>query len=746
MAENASVRIVIDAITEAAEKALDQVGDELSNLGVDGEVAQSVLDEVGDELNNASGDAGLFKAAVDRAKSGARGLAISLGILQGRADEAGDEIAQAGGSAAGTTGLFSVLLLSTEGLSLSFGSLSTKITLVLIPAIAALLSTLAPLAATLATAAAAATGLAGAFGLIVGSGILAYGDKLSKQNKERLKQINTEIKRLEDLRKKRGGLSDKEQERLKQARDVVDRLREKAASEEQLTDKELERLRAATETIQSLQEKRQKTAKLTEEEQKRLKTLKEKKKELQEQTSVTGALSAKLGDLKKEIMPLVVEFGQKFIPLIEDAVDALPTLVQDTLDAVGGLSEFKSALRDFGSGAMDAIPALVGGLVDLGEQALPVVEDLVSFLAGDGADAFSEMVATTKELGPTFSGFIDALIDAAPAINDFGTEVLKRLLPALGELIKDGADLMSKVDWDSVDATFARLSEIARELAPYLNQLAVEAVEFGKSLVPIIQEILPTLVKFLKFTAWAIGIVLEAWNNLSPGQQKAVFVALAVAIGALGGPLTALAAAIAIVGVAFDDMKALAAGAMDWLDTKLAAAAGWVDAFVSDAETFLSNLSQLFVVELAKAYGVAVAEGNKIYNFFVGLWNGLLGLATTGLEGLTNKFVSGLNRLISTMNSMIQKANKKIPGFKMDQFGKLDQVQLDTGSLEAEKRSTNASAMSKNAAQAVAVDIGFDTRGEGPLAEFVDQRAEAKVRRSERGKTRRLKRQGTNPV
>jgi len=741
VADNANVRIVIDAITEAAEQALNQVGDEISGMGRDARVGQAALNEVGDELNNASVDAGIFKKAVDRAKAGTRGLAVSLGILQGRADEAGDEIAGAGGKAVATGGLFSALTVSTSGLSLSMGSLSTSINAALIPALVALSTTLVPLAATIGTVAAAVTGLAGAFGAVIGSGILAYGDKLSKQNKERLREVNQEIKQLEELRRKRGELTDEEQERVKQARATVKQLQEQARAEDGLSSEQRARLASAQETIASLHQQKQQSGALTKQEKERLKTLKDKRKELQDQTSVTGALGAKMADLKAELMPLVVEFGQKFIPLIEDAVDALPTLVRDTLEAVGGLGEFKSALRDFGSGAMDAIPEIASTLVDLGREALPVVRDLIGFLMDDGGDAFSEMVATTKDLGPQFSEFAGALVDAAPAVNDFGTNVLKRLLPALSDLVRGAGRLMADVDWELVDTYLGMLGEVARDVAPYLAQLGTEVAEAGRNFVPIARDILPTLTRALQTVVWAIGVTVEAWNDLSPRHRQGAFIALATVIGTLGGPLLAVAAAIAIVGVAFDDLQAAAKGALDWLDSKLDSAADWVGAFVSDAQTFLANLPEYFVVAMSNAVGIVTAEGNKIYNFFAGLWNDLLSQATTGLEGLTNKFVSGLNKLISKMNGLIRTANKKVPGFQMGELGTLGRVQMDSSSLEMERRSTNANTIARRSARDLSGTLELDVRGEGPLAEFVDQRAEAKVQRGNRRDTRRLRRQ-----
>ena len=121
-----------------------------------------------------SGDASSYVSATRRAKhaassfgSEATSLAGRLQLLQGRADEAGDEIAAAGRKAVTTSSLFSTLTLSTEGLALSFGSLSTVLSLSVIPALAALSTVLLPLTATAGVLAASLGGLG--LGVIAGT-------------------------------------------------------------------------------------------------------------------------------------------------------------------------------------------------------------------------------------------------------------------------------------------------------------------------------------------------------------------------------------------------------------------------------------------------------------------------------------------------------------------------------------------------------------------------------------------------
>lgn len=99
-------------------------------------------------------------------------LAAQLLALSRAADEAGDEISQAGRRAATTGGLFSALSLSTDGLSFSFGSLSTVTTLSLIPALFALSAALVPIVSAFALLTGGAVALGGAFAAVLGLGLI----------------------------------------------------------------------------------------------------------------------------------------------------------------------------------------------------------------------------------------------------------------------------------------------------------------------------------------------------------------------------------------------------------------------------------------------------------------------------------------------------------------------------------------------------------------------------------------------
>ncbi|WP_284008074.1 hypothetical protein [Haloarcula pelagica] len=259
-----------------------------------------------------------FEEGMDDAQGEALELAGTLEVVENRADEAEDEIGAAGRSASTASAGFSSLSLSTVALSGSIATLST---------------TLLPITAALGTAAASAGALAGAFGTVVGSGFVAYADRV-------------------------------------------------------------------------------------------------------------GGTEEVFKNLRQEIRPLIVDFGQRFAPAIEDGVDALPTLVERSLEAAGSTQEFNEALQDFGGFAMEAIPAASGAMFDLARDSLPALRQLFRFLQRNGPTALREIRRASDEVGPELMELLDALIDLSPTLLRFGTTVADSVLPPLTSAVRATDDLL----------------------------------------------------------------------------------------------------------------------------------------------------------------------------------------------------------------------------------------------------------------------------------------------------------------
>lgn len=538
---DANVRVLVSALTEAAEESLDEVGDEMGNLQADGHLAAEGLDAAQGEMSAATRSALILQSALDEVGDEATSTGVKAQFLQDALDEVGDQATQAAVQSQAASGAFSSLSISSQGASLSIGSLSTAFTLSLIPAVLTAATVLAPLIVMLGALAAGAVALAGAFGLIIGSGILAFGEERAAQNREELNQTQRLIDQYETMRETQGSLTAQQEDRLKQ--------------------------------------------------------LKEKKKELEDQTTATGALAGVVGDLKEELAPLIVDFGREFIPLIKEAVDGIPDLVREMLNAVGGTDAFKEALRGFGALMADVLPALVGLMFDLARAALPVLQDLAAFMRGNGQAALSEMQASVKELWPEMMNLLDALIDMAPVLLEFGTNVGEVLIPAITGLVRASTGFMETIN--SMDEGMQNAVISLLLLAPALIKIASVASTLASVLgFGGLTGLLSSMAGFLA------GLVPSAFQ-LGMAFQWVVNGASAAA-SAIAGSTAALAAIGAIVGLAVVKLMDM----FGVLDAVGNAGAAFGEFFGKDATdgilTFLSIITLGLLPAIAALGGIIV--------------------------------------------------------------------------------------------------------------------------------------------
>lgn len=139
-----------------------------------------------------------------------------------------------------------------------------------------------------------------------------------------------------------------------------------------------------------------------------------------------------LSSLKKEIVPLLRQFGEQFIPLINDAVNALPRFVSSVLDATGNMKPFVRALRGLGKTGSRIIPKLVGFFFDLARTALPALRTVGGFIARNFVPALKSFIS----FGRTVNSIITGL---ALSLWDF----IAPLRSGLGWVLKLGAELFS---------------------------------------------------------------------------------------------------------------------------------------------------------------------------------------------------------------------------------------------------------------------------------------------------------------
>lgn len=162
------------------------------------------------------------------------------------------------------------------------------------------------------------------------------------------------------------------------------------------------------------------------------------------ETALEG-LALALEPAQEQLQQTASSIGQQFIPLIGDAIDALPALIRNIGAALGDLQPFTDALRDAGEVAFRVLPQMTAFFMDLGREALPTVRDFGNWLATNWQSIIQTSVNTLRTLGDQFLDLVDAVINLIGPTNTFGTTVLEMVLPAITAFINGLADAIAVV-------------------------------------------------------------------------------------------------------------------------------------------------------------------------------------------------------------------------------------------------------------------------------------------------------------
>lgn len=156
---------------------------------------------------------------------------------------------------------------------------------------------------------------------------------------------------------------------------------------------------------------------------------------MEDVTKPTEALAKRFGQLRRQIADIIAPLGQQFVPLIRDALNVLPGLVQSVVDSLGPLDQFAQTLRSMGQTAMRVIPQITGALFDLARRALPMFERFTSFLATRGPAAFDLLVESFRATRDEFALLLGATVSALPPLLRLGNTVTQVLAPAVAGII-----------------------------------------------------------------------------------------------------------------------------------------------------------------------------------------------------------------------------------------------------------------------------------------------------------------------
>jgi phage-related protein len=805
MAERATVEVLINAFTEAAEDAIGDVGDTLNGMTADAAPAQAAVDEVGDELNDVTESGAVAQAALNEVGDEAASAAARNRILASQIDRAGDDMTTTAAKAGVLSGAYSRVSASAGGLTVSTGALSAVTTASLIPAMFTLSTALLPLAGIMAAAAAAAGSLVAVFG-----GLTAIG--------------------------------------------------------------------AATHM-----------------------------KELQ----------AAFKEAKKAITEIIQPLGDVFGPLLVDAVQALPALVQNIMDAIGPLDQFKQAFRELGQRAFQVIPDLVAAMVELATVALPVFMDLVDFLINNVGPAFDRVRQTTQEFAPAIMELGAAVGDLLPDLYRIGEIVLSLVLPALTDIINvidSVAEFVLGLDENlrrlavagaiTAPAIFSVASSLGALLGPiglaaaavtafvaayrsnfmgvqditdsvigdvidYFSQFSDEVTEYldavqesveaftgglsdgfgdtegpagdllanlqglgsqlrdvgsiiASTLVPlfhrvidtvasargqfrelgrnvtrivngivsvvrgivsvfqfvfenytaqvlegmtslfethfgsILSEVNQTLTAVMGYVNWFAGVFGAAWSEWGDeimAVARVVFDVLsATIITAMDALLTTINVILNVIQGDWGEAWEAVVGLFERVSERLTSMVedwnlGQVisdvwSAVVSVSLDFVRGFSSLIMDAFTSVMAFFDVVTNTIFNMFADMWNAISSNAIRAVEGLIDTVVDGVNAVIDRANSLIREINSKVPKVNISTIDSLQSADLNEQALQIDQRSTNFSQLQGQRESQLSGVLELAVQGDGPLSEFVQQNADDQVQVAEDDRRRVLRRQG----
>jgi len=356
-------------------------------------------------------------------------------------------------------------------------------------------------------------------------------------------------------------------------------------------------------------------------------------------------LKSAFADAREEIMALIEPVGELFGPVLVDAVEALPTLVENVLDAVGPLEQFRDTLVEFGELAMDIIPNVAGTMGDLAREALPVLEDLVERV-GDGAPgAFEGMMDAAEAVADDLVDVAEAAGDLIPPLTETGVILIEALAPAVTTVIDVLADLLDGFNQvarservqsmlETMRDVFSALATTVREdVAPVVRDFAEEAMPAVRDaadtaredFVPLIDEIASLADEVEKTAAVLIPILrsrmgpaVDAFGRLAVDVFELISTVVSNAIGIAIDTLEVLVALLR------GDFGAALKNARDLSRTYLAAVR---ETFVKTKDVIVSAID--FVVKYV------VGRFQTLYDILVG--NSIIPNLVSRIKGVFNQ-------------------------------------------------------------------------------------------------------------
>ena len=368
---------------------------------------------------------------------------------------------------------------------------------------------------------------------------------------------------------------------------------------------------------------------------------------------------------------------------------AIAALGAVAFDAVKAFAEDEAAAEKLGltlqnvTYATDAQIASVEQFITKTSMAAAVADDelrpaLDKLVRGTGDVAQAQDLLTLAlDVSAGTGKDLGAVADALSKAYNGNFTALKKLDPALAALIEEGADADDV--FGRLGATFKnQASTAANTTSGKMKNLSIQMGEFkesiGAAVAPLIQKMLPALLKFSTFAqqntklivtlgavigTFALAIIgvnagLAIYNTIQAltlalnTALTASFSALWVATGAV--VIIAIIAALVALQVKFD----IFGKAIDGIKIGFDAVWGAIK-FVFD---WAKNNWPLLLAIITGPFGLAILAIVKFKDSIVGVLQGIKDFAVTIFDGIIGAYRSVMNGILSLMESGINKAIK----------------------------------------------------------------------------------------
>jgi len=133
-------------------------------------------------------------------------------------------------------------------------------------------------------------------------------------------------------------------------------------------------------------------------------------------------------DVIPQIKAALAPLGQVFGPLLQTAIQSLPQLTRNIVQAIGGVSEFRRTLSQLGQQLFRILPSLVAGMVDFARVALPAMREFLSII-GDGS-GFAFIQRIFQRIGDDVGRIARATASLLPPFLKLGGILIELLAPA----------------------------------------------------------------------------------------------------------------------------------------------------------------------------------------------------------------------------------------------------------------------------------------------------------------------------